>query len=90
MQNSLEYKYLTKELSEKLINNTFMIDFSLESIDFWAKKPITTVMNKLQNQMKLFDENLKQFGLKIAFHEYGLGESSYEVFISDINFEFNI
>jgi len=89
MDNSIQYKYLTEKSSEYLMDNTFMLDFYLDSENSWDRPRITTVLGKLTDQLELFDQNLKLFDLKVVFHEYGLGESTYEIFISDINFQFN-
>ena len=95
MDNSIHYNYLTPEASEYLINNSFMIDFYLDHNTtmggqvFLDRPSISPLVGKISTQTKLFNEHLKSYGLKVVFDEYGLGESTYEIFISDINLEFD-
>jgi hypothetical protein len=89
MENSIHYGYITPKSAKYLMENSFMLDFCLDYPRFSNQRNITPILGKLKEQLEIFEQVIKSFDLKIAYDEYGLGESNYEVFISDINFQFD-
>jgi hypothetical protein len=88
IQHYLAFGYMTKYAADVLQENTFLIDFSPNSPNHLLNS-ITPVVGDIEKQIAPFNDHLKHWNLKVVYSDYGLAESNYELFIGDINLDFD-
>lgn len=87
IERMIEFGEISKEDAEDLTNQSFFIEI-FEDIDMLRKEVLYYTEPRIWKIIEEINLRLKSYGLKVCYSEFGANDLSYELIITDINYNF--
>lgn len=86
LDHALKYNYMTKEEVNYLKKNSFTVEIDENVSDIWDRKFIYYIEPKICEIIDDINIMLTSLGYKIVYNDFGSGDTSYELIITDISY----
>ena len=83
LEHALQYDYLTQEQVDYLIKNSFTVEIYQKNVDHLEREAIHYIEPKIWGIIEEINFRLDNIGFKIAYNDFGSGDTSYELIITD-------
>ena len=87
IERMIEFGEISKEDAEDLVKKSFFIEI-FEDVDMLRKEVLHYTEPKIWKIIEEINLRLKSYGLKVCYSEFGANDLSYELIITDINYNF--
>lgn len=85
LDHALQYDYMKKEEVDYLKSNSFTVEIYQDS-DVWDKETIHYIEPKIWKIIDEINFRLDNLGYKVVYNDFGSGDTSYELIITDKNY----
>ena len=83
LEHALQYDYLTQDQVDYLIKNSFTVEIYQKNVDYLEREAIHYIEPKIWGIIEEINFRLDNIGFKIAYNDFGSGDTSYELIITD-------